>query len=182
MGTMISVGGENAEYTFEQRAKQLQHDNEYEQKQAAERNEEAKKSPFMRFYQVNIDNNNALIALGKKNPKALLILLWIFERMDNYNAFVAPYVVFEEKFDMSRATVARCIKLLKDEGYVYIHKAGTCNVYTTNPDLVWKSYGKNKKYCEFPANVMISLSEQEKQIDKNIEEHRFKQVSLKAAD
>lgn len=148
--------------SFEERAKLLAQLNKEEQQMEERRKEEAKKSPFHSFYQVNIDNNKYLTALATEQPKALAILLYIFEKMDNYNALIASYKVFQEQFNLSQSTVTRCIKYLKDHGYVYVYKSGTSNVYVANNELVWKSYGKNVKYCQFPANVILSASEQEK--------------------
>lgn len=62
---------------------------------------------------------------------------------------------------MSKATIQRSIKYLKDNGFVYIYKTGTSNVYVANKDLVWNSWGNNIDYCEFPANIVLSRSEQE---------------------
>ena len=65
------------------------------------------------------------------------------------------------RFDISRATVSRAIKILRDGGFIYVYKSGTSNVYVVNPDLAWKTYGKNRRFCEFPATVVLDYDEQE---------------------
>lgn len=174
MSVAVAVGAEATvqQESFDGRARLLAQMNEQEQKAAEKAREDAKKSPFDSFYQVNIKNNKYLTELAAKQPKALAILLFVFENMDNYNALMASYKVFQEKFDLSQSTVKRCIKYLKDHGYLYIYKSGTSNVYVANDNLAWKSYGKNTKYCKFPANVMLSLSEQE-QADDSLKKQRI---------
>lgn len=159
----VAVGAESTihQESFESRARLLAQQANEEQKAIERAKEEAKKSPFQTFYQVNTKNNRYLTELATKQPKALAILLFICEHMDNYNALMASYRVFQEQFELSQSTVKRCIKYLKDHGYLHIYKSGTSNVYVVNDNLVWKSYGKNTKYCKFPANIMLSLSEQE---------------------
>lgn len=148
------------EVSFEQRKKELQ-----EEKQAQEEEEKKKrKSPFKRFYQVNKDNSECLRDCLKENPKALEILLFIFDHMDKYNAVVCSYKVFQEALGMSKATVQRAIKYLKDNGFLYIYKTGTSNVYVANKELVWNSWGKNTQYCEFPANIVLSKTEQAEKV------------------
>ena len=67
---------------------------------------------------------------------------------------------------------------MKDKGYIYILKSGSANVYTINPKIIWKSWGKNIKYCEFPANIIISKAEQEADTAK-INEHFKKVMNIK---
>lgn len=98
--------------------------------------------------------------------------------MDGYNALIASYKVFEEALDLSKPTIARGIKFLKDKGYIYILKSGSANVYTINPKIIWKSWGKNIQYCEFPANIIISKAEQEADTAK-INEHFKKVMNIK---
>jgi len=130
-----------------------------------------RKSPFSSFYQVNKDNSEYLRSCLKENPKALELLFFIFDHMDKYNAVICSYKVFQEALGMGQATVARAIKYLKEHGFLYVYKTGTSNVYVANKDLVWNSWGNNVEYCEFPANIVLSKSEQEersKTLDKRV--------------
>ena len=145
------------EISFEQRARDLKDQEQKEQKELKQQ----RKSPFSRFYQVNKDNSEYLRSCLRENPKALELLFFIFDHMDKYNAVICSYQVFQEALGMSKATIQRSIKYLKDNGFVYIYKTGTSNVYVANKDLVWNSWGNNIDYCEFPANIVLSRSEQE---------------------
>ena len=143
------------EISFEQRERDL---NELERK----RLKEIKKSPFTNFYQVNKDSSNYLRSCLKENPRALELLLFIFDHMDKYNAVVCSYKVFQEALGVGQATVARAIKYLKD---------------VANNDLVWNSWGTNLEYCEFPANIVLSKSEQEEQV--KVRNKRVQTVQIK---
>lgn len=152
-----------------------------EKTKAEEREEKKRKnSPYARFYQVNEKQNKHLRNLAMKEPKALAILLFIFEKMDGYNAVVLPTSVLMETFNLSRTTICKCIKYLKDHGFIYIRKAGNINVYIVNDDLVWKSWGKNTAYCEFPANIVLTSSEQDDQdkIEKNATQTNIRKYKL----
>lgn len=161
------------EVSFEQRARDLKAQEEQEQEELKRQ----RKSPFSRFYQVNKDNSEYLRSCLKENPKALEVLFFIFDHMDKYNAVVCSYKVFQEALGMGQATVARSIKYLKDHGFLYVYKTGTSNVYVANKDLVWNSWGTNYDYCEFPANVVLSASEQEERI--KVRDKRIQTVELK---
>lgn len=145
--------------TFEEREAELLAIEESEQ--AAR--ERAKKSTYSDFAQLNRKNIAHLIAACNADKQAVRVLLFIMEHMDKYNALVCSYAVFQEQLDISRATVTRAIKYLKDHGFIAIYRSGTSNVYVMNDDLVWTNYGDRHKYCKFPANVILSASEQTKQ-------------------
>ena len=157
MPTVVANPKNFNDVSFEQRARDLKAQERKEQEQLAR----ARKSPFTNFYQVNKDNSEYLRNCLDENPKALKLLFFIFDHMDKYNAVVCSYKVFQEALGMGQATVARSVKYLKEHGFIYVYKTGTSNVYVANKDLVWNSWGTNVEYCEFPANIILSASEQE---------------------
>lgn len=161
------------EISFEERAKQLE----------AEADKQKKKirgSAYREFAQLNMEGKINEIVMNSlfDCPPAGKIFFFIANHMDGYNALIASYKVFEEALDLSKPTIARGIKFLKDKGYIYILKSGSANVYTINPKIIWKSWGKNIKYCEFPANIIISKAEQEADTAK-IKEHFKKVMNIK---
>jgi Mn-dependent DtxR family transcriptional regulator len=81
--------------------------------------------------------------------------------MDGYNAIVCSNKVIQDALSISRPTVTRAIKILKDYNFIKIAKTGTANVYYINSELVWKSWGTNHRYAEFGAKIIIAESEQE---------------------
>lgn len=168
MPTVVAEPKAPNEVSFEQRARDLAEQEREEQKALAN----SRKSPFSRFYQVNKDNSEYLRSCLKENPKALELLFFIFDHMDKYNAVVCSYKVFQEALGMSKATVQRSVAYLKEHGFLYVYKTGISNVYVANKDLVWNSWGNNVEYCEFPANIILSASEQEERVktrDKRVQ-------------
>lgn len=141
--------------TFEERAKEL----DMIEQREREAREREKKSTYKNFAQLNRDNITHMIACAAENPQALRLLLFIMENMDKYNALVCSYTVFQERLEISQATVARAIKYLKEHGFIVILRSGSSNVYVLNDNLAWANYGNMHKYCMFPANVILSSSE-----------------------
>ena len=127
--------GENlkqADTTFADRARQLEEQEEAEK----EARKEAKKSPFNNFVQVNLDYTNQIIQLARTSSKAAQVFAFLVEHMDGYNALVCSFAVIQEALDMSRASAARAVKVLKDSNFIDIKKSGTTNVYLINSELV----------------------------------------------
>ena len=92
---------------------------------------------------------------------------------------MCSYKVLQETFDISADTVRRAIKLLKDKGYIYVFKSGTSNVYAVNDKLVWNSWGTNYERSKFPANIILSISEQEKGIQAQLQTLKHKEIVVK---
>ena len=166
----IKVGTET---TFEERQAQL----EEEKKREEEKHKRDKKSPFRNFVQVNKDYWKAEDWLIGKSPIAYRIFKFLITNMDEYNAIICSYKVLQETFGVSRITVARAIKILKEKGYIAVFKSGTTNVYTLNDKIVWNSWGTNYPYSKFPANVILSISEQENQT--KIKALKHKRIHIK---
>ncbi len=145
------------EKSFEERAKEL----EQEKKAEEERRKEDNKSNFSRWSQYNLEHTSEMIILASNYPKAHAILLFLIDNMDNTNSVMCSYQVFQELLNVSKDTVRIAIKVLKEKNLIHVWKSGSSNVYCVNPDVHWKSYGKNIKSCKFPTNVILSFEEQE---------------------
>lgn len=142
--------------THEQRLRDLHEQDVYEQNLR----EQEKKSTYTDFAQLNRKNIAHIIAACNADKQAVRILLFIIEKMDKYNALICSYKVFEEQLEISKATITRAIKYLKEHGFISIYRSGTSNVYVINDDLAWTNSGDKHKYCKFPANVILTASEQ----------------------
>ena len=151
--TMIQTG-------FSTRQRQIAADQAIEEAERRQEKEKSKKSIYQDFAQLNRQNIIHLIKAAQVNPTALAVLLFIIEHMDRMNALVCSYTVLQEQLNLSKATITRSIKYLKETGFIYIYKSGTSNVYVVNDDLVWTNHGDKAKYCKFPATVILSASEQ----------------------
>lgn len=137
-------------------------------------------SPFKNFLQVNKETYKLEDKLMKKNPLAYRIWRFLANNMDHYNAVMVSYNVLMEIFDVSRTTIYRAIKVLEDGEYIKIYKSGTSNIYAINDNMVWNSWGTNKKYSKFSANIIIGESEQSQKTKKEIKikTEKHKQIKL----
>lgn len=140
-----------------------------------------KQSPFSRWTQFNNEHTKELMMLAIKYPKAHAILYFLVDQMDSYNACICSYKVMQEVLGCGQATIARNIKTLKELGFLAVLKSGNANVYTINDKVYWKSWGNNRQYSKFPANVVLSLSEQDEDYRislKSVKSEKIKAVSL----
>jgi len=163
--------------TFDERKEELEKFDEQEQK----KRDRDKHSVFSRWTQFNLEHTQKLMWLTLNFPKAHAILYFLVDQMDNYNAVMCSYKVLEEVLEVGQATIARNIKVLKERGFIAVLKSGTSNVYTINDTVFWKSWGNNVKYSKFPANVVLSLTEQEQKLQDKVrlDSEKMKVVSLK---
>jgi DNA-binding transcriptional ArsR family regulator len=118
---------------------------------------------------LNAEKNRDSIWLTLNHPKAQAILFFLTEQMDNYNAVVCSYQILQEVLKISKDTVRRNIKVLKDNGFITVLKSGISNVYIINDTIDWKSKNNNEKYSKFPANIVLTLSEQEENYQVSFE-------------
>lgn len=162
--------------TYEERRQELLDIDSHESKMQ----EKAKKSSYRNFVQINRDTYKLEDRLMKNNPFAYRVWRFLIDKMDNYNAVIISYNVLTEVFEVSRSTIYRAIKELEEGNYVKIFKSGTSNVYAINDEMVWSSWGNNRKYSSFSANVIVAESEQEPSTQKEIKlkEEKYKKINL----
>lgn len=159
--------------SFEARKRQIEEDERLEK----EEHERRKKSPYRSWIQMNKDAYKAEDWLMSKSPIAYRIFKFLINSMDTYNAVMCSQTVIQEHFGVSRMTVSRAIKLLKEKQYIDVYKSGTSNVYAVNKQIAWSSWGTNYKHGKFGANIIISESEQENDVRLKIEKHH--EVTIK---
>ena len=133
-----------------------------------------KNSPFKRWTQLNNEHTAELIQLALKYPKAHAILYFLVDQMDEYNAVICSVKVLSELLNVSRQTISKNISILKEHGFIVILKSGASNVYVINDKVYWKSWGNNKRYSKFPANVVLAFSEQDKDYKQQIDNKKDK--------
>lgn len=140
-------------YTFEKRKIEI----EKEQKKNLEKQEKEKKnSNFIMMYREHMPEIRWLM---KQSRYASNIFNFILEHMDYNNTLMCSHQIFMDYFEISKPTVTRAIKLLKDNGFVDVLKSGTSNVYIVNQEVAWSSWDNQKKYCKFSGNILISVIE-----------------------
>lgn len=118
--------------------------------------EEQKNKDFIQLYRDHIDD---VTKLAREQPKAYDLFMLLCKHMDGSNALCVSMLALTELTGLSRQTLSKNVKYLKDNGWICVLKSGTSNVYIVNPEVAWTSYGNQKKYCKFQANVLLSSSE-----------------------
>lgn len=164
----------NREENDKEKAARLAKEAKEEEKKA----ENAKKSPYRNFLQVNKDSYKAEDWLMKESPVAYRLLRFLAQNMDNYNALICSYIVLQEELGYSRATLSRAVKLLKEKNFIQILKSGVTNIYIINKELYWHSYGSNYSRCEFNAKIIISSEEQDEKDKAEIKAKRYKMLAI----
>lgn len=100
--------------------------------------------------------------LTRKSPIASEILMYLVENMGRTtNAVVCSYTTLMEVTNVSRASVARAVKLLKDDRWVEAVKVGSATAYCVNANAFWQAGRNQKKYAIFQATVIASSSDQD---------------------
>ena len=163
--------------TFAERGEEITKLEESEEKSK----KDERQSSYRNWYQFNKEHTKNAIWLAKNHPNAYAILLFLMDLMDEYNAVMCSYRVLQEAIEVSQVTVARSVKTLKDKGFIAVMKSGTSNVYIVNSNLVWSSWSTNKKYCKFPANIILSATENQEYFEK-IEQAKVKQINIKNSE
>lgn len=118
--------------------------------------EEQKNRDFIQLYRDHIDD---VAKLARDNGKAYDLFMLLVKHMDGTNALAVSNVALSELLQVTTRTIQRAVKYLKDNGWICVLKTGTSNVYIVNPEVAWTSYGNQKQYCKFKANVLLSSSE-----------------------
>ena len=146
--------------TFKQRENDLEKAEKAQQRAL----KEDKASAYNDFAQMNLKHADDWIALSKKSHIAVEILWFLIKNCDRHNALVCSSKVLEEALNYDRTSFFRALKILKESKFLDIKKSGSSNVFLINKEPTWKSWGKNQRYAEFGAKIIISESEQDQPI------------------
>jgi len=113
------------------------------------------------------DGIKAMRLLTKANPMAANVFYLFMQYMDKSNCLIVSMATIGSKLDISRPTVYRAVKYLKENRYIAVLKSGTTNVYCLNSDIVWKDNGDKRLEALLYGAVLLSLDEQEKPVKEN---------------
>jgi len=107
--------------------------------------------------------------LNLKNHKAMNLLLFLLEHMNNRNALIISRDTLAEVMEVSKPTIDRWIKFLKDNELINIGRTGSSSIYYVNSAIAWKSGADKRNFAQFTAEVIVSKSEQERNLEKSYE-------------
>jgi hypothetical protein len=100
--------------------------------------------------------------LSIRHPLAAGVLMYLVENMGRTtNAVICSYKTFQEVTGYSRPSIARAIKVLKEENWVDTVKVGSATAYCVNERVAWQAARNQRKYAIFSATVIASENEQE---------------------
>ncbi|MBE0422194.1 plasmid replication initiation protein [Pseudoalteromonas distincta] len=99
--------------------------------------------------------------LARKSPLGHEILYYLVENMGRTtNAVVVSYRTLEEVTSTSRSSVARAVKILRDDNWMETVKVGSATAYCVNARAFWQAGRNQKQYAIFSATVVASSEEQ----------------------
>jgi hypothetical protein len=113
------------------------------------------------FVQLNKGYLKEMRGLSRKSPVAMQMLLYFTEHMGRTtNAVVCSYKTLQEVTGLSRTSVAKGIKLLKEDNWLDAVKIGNATAYCVNERALWQAGRNQRQYAKFSATVIASASEQ----------------------
>jgi predicted transcriptional regulator len=123
---------------------------------------EDKSNDNSNFVQLSRGYMSQMRVLSRKSPVAMQIFLYLVEHMGRTtNAVVCSYRVLSEVTNLSRTSVAKAIKILKEENWIDAVKIGNATAYAINERVVWQAGRNERKYAIFSATIIASESEQD---------------------
>lgn len=134
------------------------------EKQQKENEEKRKNYNFIQLYRNHISEMRWLMT---NHQLASSILFFILEHMDNRNALVCSYSIFEDYFKKHKTTIYRNLKILEENGFIDILKIGNSNVYVINEDLAWSDSNDKKKFAKYDGKILVSKKENKDYAYKN---------------
>ncbi|MEG3132939.1 replication/maintenance protein RepL [Rouxiella sp. T17] len=134
---------------------------------SGETNQSHQDNDNFNFVQLSRSYLSQMRKLARKSPIAHEVLYYLVEHMGRTtNAVICSYTTLCEVTGVSRPTIGRAIKLLKDENWIDAVKVGNANAYCVNERVFWQSGRNQRQYAIFSATVIASASEQ----DSNFQE------------
>lgn len=126
----------------------------------AEEREELDAKKNWDFTQVTNKEWRPIRMLMLTQPKAAALLTILVEKMNTMNAVVASQEVLCKLTGMSRATLNRNIKILRDDQWIKTLRVGGATGFFVNAGVFWKA-DRISRVAAFTATVLTSEDEQE---------------------
>lgn len=121
------------------------------------------KAPSGRWLQTERAAHEAWAKLISESPKAAQLMHLLVARIGEHNAVVISQKNLIRLMGVSRPTVQRAVKKLKDDLWIEVRQIGdrgTTNAYVINDRVAWVGKREGIRYSLFSAAVIISDDEQ----------------------
>jgi uncharacterized protein with GYD domain len=125
---------------------------------------EDRKKRNYNFVQLEKRAFKELRELAKRSASAFQLIMVMGEKMNRQNALVCSYDTLTKITGMSRATIVRAIKTLREEQWIQVIKVGSANAYVINSRVFWQSHG-DKKMTSFHASIVATSDEQDEPVE-----------------
>jgi len=129
---------------------------------------------FMMVFKDQWENFNECMRL---DPLAARLFSTLMLHMNRENALIVSAAALAEIMQVSRATIDRKVKFLRDKGFIQTLRTGGSSVFLINANIVWTTHTNNLRYARFRADIILSESEQEA---ITLAQHNLKQIEPKA--
>lgn len=115
------------------------------------------------FVQVKKSDLILLTELAGTSLIAHKMLMMLVQTMNKENVVIFSQKAMQQELDVSRPTIDRAIKLLKNDLWVQVIKIGSVNAYVMNSSVFWTGR-RDKKLGVFSAQVVTTLAEQDRDL------------------
>lgn len=103
------------------------------------------------------------------------VFFYFMAHCDFLNRAKISQTEISKDLNLSIIRLKQNIKILVENGFVFVCKEGRENVYILNPKLVWKSWKKNIKDCRFPKEIKLLSPEHNKSVLESVKEEKKKE-------
>ena len=131
------------------------------------------KKPRGHYVQTERAAHEALAALGRESPNAVILMHLLVARMGEHNAVVVSQKTLAHLMDRHVNTVKNALRVLRDRRWIEIRQIGergTVNAYIVNDRVAWVGKRDGIRYSLFSANVIVSDDEQPDRSELGVQE------------
>lgn len=100
---------------------------------------------------LSAESSYAMIYLTKQGS-ASTIFFYLLSKADRKNEITIKQAQICAVLKICDKSVRNGLKFLIDNAFICVIKDKKENTYIINPDIIWKSWGKNLKYCRFQTD------------------------------
>ena len=128
-------------------------------------------APNYNFVQLSRSYLSQMRHLARKSPISSEILFYLVEHMGRTtNAVVISQKALSEVIGVTRPTISKALKVLREENWIDVVKIGNVNAYCVNERAFWQAKRNQRRYAIFSATVIAAESEQPKDFHKKAKE------------
>lgn len=125
--------------------------------------EAPKSPPFVQHFLAACEQYEQLCF---KHPTAAGLLIFFVRHMNKTNSLCVSYRTMEELTGVSRSSLSKGVKILRDNNWIEVITVGNVPTYTVNSRAFWKNSEGARQYASFTATILASSGEQAVKVKK----------------